>query len=139
MRRDALPLSIALNASSPADGVSLRTRELDGRRSMDIDSALIMTSFAGLLMAPFWSKWWNAAFRRIGASRSQRIAGVLLLSIATIIVVHVGPWIVLSYLRDTIAVNLADPRWPIGMLIIFGSGILLQTFVALHFALKADG
>lgn len=94
---------------------------------MDIDSLLMAISFLGLAMAPFWAKWWSAALGRGSTDRWQHFGGVLSLSLMTMLAVHVGPWILMSALGGTLTANLDDPKLPLGMLMMFGPGILIQT------------
>ena len=105
---------------------------------MDLDSVLIIVSMVGLMMAPFWSKWWNLALKNAVVSRHQRIAGVLLLSLATLLVVHVGPWVLMAIMHGTITANLADPMLPFGLTIMFGPSVAIQIIVALTLSLPRE-
>jgi hypothetical protein len=100
---------------------------------------LLLVSVAGFAMAPLWARWWDAALRRSGLSRPRRVAGVLALSIATLLATFVGPWLLMAILYGTPDADLADPRLPIGMLFLFGPGVAIQVFWALNVAMRCDG
>lgn len=101
-----------------------------------MDDLLIATSFTALAMAPLCAKWWNNALKKTGISRRSKVSGVLLLSLGTITLVYVGPWVLMMILHGTLASNLADPRFLRGLLIFFGPGIALQVIAALSIALQ---
>jgi len=103
---------------------------------MDIDSIFMIAAFGGYLMMPFWAKWWNAAFAEFGVARTFRVVGVLVLSLVTLLITNAGPWVALMVMRGTLHDNLSDPRFPIAALMLIGPGIVMQSVLALHFALR---
>ncbi len=105
---------------------------------MDHDSILMFASFLGLAMAPFWAKWWNLFLLRQKLPKVARVVCVTLLSVATMLLVFAGPWFVMMIARGTLDDNLADPRFPFGLLIVFGPGVILQIVAALSFSLNRD-
>jgi len=54
------------------------------------------------------------------------------------LLVFVAPWALMMVMGGTVADNLADPRFPFGMLFFFGPGIALQVFWALNVSLRRD-
>src|SRR5262245_5564346 len=101
-------------------------------------SWLILVSLVGFVMASFWAEWWDGALRKSGISRPYRVAGVLVISLVSFLIGFVGPWVLLMILHGTVADNLADPRFPLGVLMFFGPGVGLQIFWALYVALRRD-
>jgi hypothetical protein len=99
---------------------------------------LMLVSFAGFALAPFWATCWDRALRRAGLSRRPRVMGVLALSIATLLVTFVGPWVLLAVVHGALAADPAEPGFPVGMLFLFGPGVVIQAFWALSVAMRCD-
>jgi hypothetical protein len=102
-----------------------------------MDDFLIVLSFAGMAMGPFWALWWDRAFRNTGISRAWRVAAVLVLSLATMLVVFAGPWVLMMFLHGTVEANLAEPKFLPAMALFVGLPLALQTFCALNTSLRA--
>lgn len=101
---------------------------------MDFDSAMIITSFAGLALTSFWTRWLAMVFAKAGGRATAiRIVIVVVLSLIFLGVAHVGPWIVMAAKNGTLAHNLSDPKLPLGMAIMFGPSALLQIALAVHY------
>jgi hypothetical protein len=101
---------------------------------MDFDSVLMFASFAGFAMAPFWGKWWSTFVLRGRKPNLARVCAIALLSLATLCIFHVGPWLVMSARHGLLQENLSRPDAPIAAMIVFGPGILIQAFFAIYFA-----
>lgn len=86
-------------------------------------------------MAPFWAKWWAASSKNWSLSTGTRIALVISLSVGTLLVTFVGPWLTIMMMHGRLIENLFDPNFPFIALIFFGPGIALQTFLA-YFAAR---
>ncbi len=98
----------------------------------------MLLSVAGLAMAPFFPEWWDSTLRKLSVRRSLRIIGVLVLSLLTLSLVYVGPWVVMSILHGTLNANLAEPILSRALLLFFGPGIAIQVCWALHVALRQN-
>lgn len=92
---------------------------------MDVDSVLILIGLLGVGLMPLWTIWLaNRARGRLSAP--WRAMTVALLSVAILAAVHVLPFAVVSIRHDTFADNVADPRFPLGMAMLFGPQFLVQ-------------
>ena len=92
---------------------------------MDVDSVLILTGLLGAGLMPAWTIWFAKRFRKY-LPAIWRTTIVCVLSVATLAVVHVLPFAIISIRHDTFAENLADPRFPIAMAMVFGPQFLVQ-------------
>lgn len=101
---------------------------------MDIDTVAIGVSLLGMGMSPFWAKWSAQAILRDGCTTTLRVAAVVVTSLAILGLVHVGPWFALMIHHGTLWTNLTEPMFPVGMAILFGPGVILQTGCALSFS-----
>lgn len=98
----------------------------------------MIASFSGFSMMPFWAKWWAAALRRTKVARHFQVVGVVVLSLVTLLITNVGPLTILMMIRGTPQANLAEPSFPISLLILFGPGVVMQSILAFHFALRDE-
>ncbi len=77
---------------------------------MDFDSAAMITSMVGLIMAPFWAAWSRKIIIGSRAPTKGRTVWVVVLSLAALMIFHVGPWIAMSAGRGTLAETVMDRR-----------------------------
>jgi hypothetical protein len=105
---------------------------------MDLDSALMLTSFVGLAMGPFWANWTAALLSRWMQPGSMRAVCIILLTLAVMLFWHAGPWALMMGLHGQLGRNLADPSLLLVLCIFFGPGILLQVANSLLFVRRAD-
>lgn len=96
-----------------------------------MDDVLMITSFVALLMAPFWAYWSSLAIARLKLGRAAHVVSVLALSIVAMLILHVGPWVLGSYMYGLLGRNLADPKAPVIAAVLFGPAIIVQIACAL--------
>jgi uncharacterized protein YhhL (DUF1145 family) len=105
---------------------------------MDIDSALMLISFAGLAMGPFWAKWTTIVLSRWLQPGPIRVASVTLVSVAVMLFWHAGPWVVMAALHGLLKQNLTEPTLPLTAALVFGPGVALQVLHSLFFTRIPD-
>lgn len=102
-------------------------------------SWLVLVSIFGAAMAPLWVDCWDAVLRRAGMPKAQRIAGGLVLSLATLLILGGGPWVLISIANGRIAEHLADPWLPLsGLLVLLGPSIVFQLGYVAYLALRSE-
>ena len=105
---------------------------------MDGDSTLISVSLIGLMLTPFCAKLWAALFARWQAPLWVRATVIVIMSVATLGLVFVGPWMAMAARKGLLTHNMSDPDALSVAAILFVPALIAQVIFALMFALRRD-
>lgn len=99
-------------------------------------SWLIVVSFVGLALGPFWAKWSNLVVARLRLSRLAHVIGVVVLSAVAMTIAFVGPWLLMAAILGRLPQLFYEDRIGLAAAIMFGPGLVLQIVLALIEAKK---
>ncbi len=106
---------------------------------MELDSALITFALMGLAFAPLWAFAWTKALSKRELTKTRRVAGVMVLSLATLFAVCIVPLIVLARSHGLHEHGASDLNTTATLAFFAVPGVIIQVVSAFGFAVNDHG
>ena len=99
-------------------------------------SLLLLVSVLCIGFIPLWTKGWRKFVMRDRPRTAARVCAVVLLSVATLLALQLGPWLFLGVQHGTLHHALADDKILLAVAIMFGPSIVMQIGYAIYQATR---